>query len=421
VPGPTEPEPRAGPATGAAWSAGTGGPPVAVVGLHGGQWFGRGAEAALRGADVLIGHARQFASLPPGSGIPGERVELWGDLDRVLGFAADQRAEGRRACILAAGDPGFFGLVRLAAARLGEDAIAVHPAPSSVALAFARLGCNWDDAVVASAHGRPLAHAVDAVLAHPKVAVLVSRDQPPEALGRALLDAGCAARTVTVCGRLGEPDEQIDRTDLAGLAAGRFDPLSVVVLRAPEPLAHAGGMGLCWGLDEHDFEHRAGMITKAEVRAVALGKLGLPPAGVVWDVGAGSGSVAVECSRLAPGLRVYAIERHTDDCERIRANTRGTGVTVVEGVAPDVLAGLPDPDRAFVGGGGLMVLDAVLARLRPAGTVVATYASPSRAAEAARRLGSLVQVQVSRATPLGPDGDLRLAAENPVFVCWGPP
>ena len=162
------------------------------------------------------------------------------------------------------------------------------------------------------------------------------------------------------------------------------------------------------------------MVTKAEVRAVALGKLALPATGVLWDVGAGSGSVAIECSRLAPGLRVFAVERRADDVERIRRNARGTGVMVVEGEAPAVLAGLPDPDRVFVGGGGLDVLESVVDRLRPGGLVVATYAALDRAAAAAGRLGQMVQVAVSRGAPLGGSGALRLAAENPVFVCWGP-
>jgi precorrin-6Y C5,15-methyltransferase (decarboxylating) CbiT subunit len=162
------------------------------------------------------------------------------------------------------------------------------------------------------------------------------------------------------------------------------------------------------------------MVTKAEVRAVALGKLALPAAGVLWDVGAGSGSVAIECSRLAPGLRVFAVERRADDVERIRRNAGGTGVVVVAGEAPGVLAGLPDPDRVFVGGGGLDVLESVVDRLRPGGLVVATYAALDRAAAAATRLGQMVQVSVSRGMPLGGTGALRLAAENPVFVCWGP-
>jgi precorrin-6Y C5,15-methyltransferase (decarboxylating) len=182
-------------------------------------------------------------------------------------------------------------------------------------------------------------------------------------------------------------------------------------------------MGLRWGLPETSFVHRDGMITKAEVRAVALGKLALPPVGVLWDVGAGSGSVAIECARLAPGLRIFAVER---DAEHLRQNERDAGiggaasVTVVEGVAPEALADLPTPDRVFVGGGGLPVLDAVLDRLAPGGVVVATFATLATAAAAAERLGNVVQLQVNRGVPIGPDGRLRLAAENPVFVCWGP-
>jgi precorrin-6Y C5,15-methyltransferase (decarboxylating) len=393
-------------------------PVISVVGLHGGHGFGSGAGAALRDADVLIGAARQFGQLP--AEVHGERIDLWGPLDEVLDLAASRSEAGQRVCLLAAGDPGFFGLTRLAAARLGPGRLAVHPAPSSISLAFARVGANWDDAVVVSAHGRPLSRAVDAVLGHPKVAILVSPDQPPEALGRALLDAGCGSRRITVCSRLGEPDEAIVDCDVVGLAEGTFSALSVVIARAPDA-AVDDGMGRSWGDHEDRYAHREGMITKAEVRAIALGKLSLPPVGVLWDLGAGSGSVAIECARLAPGLRVYAVERRPDDVERLRANCGGTGVTVIEGEAPTVLGRLPDPDRVFVGGGGLAVLDAALGRLRPGGAVVATYAALDRAAAAGARLGQLAQVSISRAAPIGADGAVRLRAENPVFVCWGPP
>lgn len=393
--------------------------PVTVVGLHGGAWYGPGAEAALRDADLLVGSARQHADLAP-AGLPGEPVELWGRLDELVELCIDRAAGGQRVCVLASGDPGFFGIVRILAARLGSDALQVHPAPPAVSLAFARAGVPWDDAVVATCHGRPIEAAVQAVLDHPKVAVLVSRDDPPQALGRALLDLGCPDRRVWVCSNLGAPEEAVERTDLAGLAAGCFDPLSVVVLVAPgAEVAPTAGTG--WGADEATFEHRAGLITKGEVRAVVLGKLALPGTGVLWDVGAGSGSVGVEAAWLAPGLQVFAVEREPDACEQIRRNARGTTVRVVEGSAPEALADLPDPDRAFVGGGGTHVLDAVLERARPGATVVATYAMVDAALAAAERLGSLVQVQLSRGVPIGPDGRLRLAAENPVFVVWGNP
>ena len=389
---------------------------MAVVGLQGGQWFGAAAEAALRAADVLAGSARHLDALP--ADLTGERTAV-APVDAMLDLAGRCRAGGGRVVILASGDPGFFGIVRLAAERFGPEALSVHPAPSSVSLAFARIGCSWDDAVVVSAHGRILDDAIAAAARAAKAAVLTSPDNPPEAVGKGLMAVACGPRAVAVCSRLGEPAESVVVTDLDGLAGGSFDPLAVVLLQAPGP--SPGGRTLAWGLPDDTFAHRDGMVTKAEVRAVALGKLALPPVGVLWDVGAGSGSVSVECARLAPGLAVYAVERRDDDVVRLGANCSGfPSVRVVHGDAPDVLSDLPDPDRVFVGGGGLHVLEAALARLRPGGVVVATFAALDRASAAARRLGSLVQVAVSRGVPVGPDGALRLAAENPVFVCWGP-
>jgi precorrin-6B C5,15-methyltransferase / cobalt-precorrin-6B C5,C15-methyltransferase len=249
--------------------------------------------------------------------------------------------------------------------------------------------------------------------------VLTSPDNPPEAIGKGLLSAGVSTREVAVVTRLGEPGEQLVRTDLEGLAAGSFDPMSVVILVVPDQQPTA--MGLAWGRPDAAYAHRDGMITKAEVRAVALGKLALPPRGVLWDVGAGSGSVAIECARLAPGLEVIAVDRDADQVERIRSNAveHGATLTVIEGSAPDVLGDLPAPDRVFIGGGGIDVLDAALERLRPGGTVVANYALVDRAAAAYERLGNLVQVSVARGTPISSLG-VRLQAENPVFVCWGP-
>lgn len=206
--------------------------PIPIVGLLGGQWFGHAAERALRQAAVLLGHADQFALLP--ADVPGERVEVWGDLGAVVDRAVAEREAGRPPCILAAGDPGFHGMVGFAARRLGEDGITVHPAPSSIALAAARVGTTWHDLVVASVRAQALAEVVELVRRHDKVAVLVSRHVPPEAIGAALVAGGCPDRRVAVCARLAEPGEQVTRTDLAGLASGTFDPLSVVILRAPD-------------------------------------------------------------------------------------------------------------------------------------------------------------------------------------------
>jgi precorrin-6Y C5,15-methyltransferase (decarboxylating) len=396
--------------------------PVDVVGLIGGCAFGASAHAALAAADVVVGSARQLDLVDPPSHT--QRIVLSGALDDVLDRIADHRSQVARVCVLASGDPGFFGIVRALGTRFGPAALRVFPAPSSIALAFARLGTSWDDAVVVSAHARDLDDGVAALLHAEKAAVLTSPDNPPEAVGTALLAAGCGPRRVAVVTRIGETGETVFEGDLAALAAGTFDPMSIVVLLVADRTA--ADPTLAWGLGEDLFAHRAGMITKAEVRAVTLGKLALPTTGVLWDIGAGSGSVAIEAARLRPGLRVLAIETDADSAARIQENAvaHDARVDVVQGRAPEALADLPDPDRVFVGGGGIVVLDAALARLRPHGVVVANYALVDRAVAGWQRLGNLVEVAVSRGIGVGQAGDgrhgVRLAAENPVFVCWGP-
>ncbi|HWW54475.1 MAG TPA: precorrin-6y C5,15-methyltransferase (decarboxylating) subunit CbiE, partial [Acidimicrobiales bacterium] len=350
----------------------------------------------------------------------GRRVELSAGLDSLFDVVA---SESGVVCVLASGDPGFFGVVRPLAERFGPAALRVHPAPSAVSLAFARLGWNWDDAAVVSAHGRPLADAARLAARLPKVAVLVSAESPPEALGRELLALGAVHTSVTVCARLGLDDERVDTVDLRALAAGSWDPLSVVVLSIGPGVGLAPS--LAWGRPETAFAHRGGMVTKAEVRAAVLGRLALPGAGsdacVLWDVGAGSGSVAIECALLAPWIEVIAIEHGPDDAARMRDNARSLGapIRVVEGRAPDAFVSLPDPDRIFVGGGGLGVLDASLDRLRAGGRIVATFAAIDRAAAAGERLGQFSEIAVSRGSRL-PDGGWRLEPDNPVFIAWGP-
>lgn len=342
---------------------------------------------------------------------------------------------GHNVVVLASGDPGFFGILRSLSQVIDRGRLRVLPAPSAVSVAFARLAMWWDDAAVVSAHGRSLDDAVGAIRVARKAAVLTSPDNPPEAVGKALLECGANPDLIAVCSRLGCADESVREMNLKALAEGSFDPLSVVLVIGPgglpgvgyrpagEPSTQRaeGDRVLAWGLPEEAFSHRGEMVTKAEIRAVALGKLELPASGVLWDVGAGSGSVAVECALLQRGLTVFAVESDSEDAQRAAQNAtaHGVAVHVIEGRAPEVLERLPDPDRVFVGGGGIEVLDAAIARLRPGGRVVATFAAIERAAAAAERLGSVVQVSAARGSRL-PDGGWRLTGANPVFVAWGP-
>ncbi len=392
--------------------------PVDVVGVVGGEVFGAAARHAVAAADVLVGSSRHLAWF--GSSSPGAaRVELTGPLPPLIEAMAVESAAGRRVCLLSSGDPGFFGITRLMSERFGPARLRIHPAPSSVSLAWAAAGRSWDDATVVSAHGRSLDDAVDLAIGSTKVAVLTSPTSPPEAVGKELLRRGAEPRTVVVASRLGEHDQQIVETDLDGLATGTFDPMSVVLLIGSDAASEAS---ISWGRHEREFAHRDGMITKSEVRAVVLSKLELPRRGVLWDVGAGSGSVGIEAATVAPGVRVHAVEQAPADAERIIENARRAGVgarvAVVVGRAPEVLAELPAPSRVFVGGGGLDVVRRCWDRLAPGGVLVATFVLMDRAVVAHQLLGQMVQVHVDRAVAIGGVG-IRLEPSNPVFICWG--
>lgn len=333
--------------------------------------------------------------------------------------------------VLASGDPGFFGIVRALAERFGPERLDVRPGVSSVAAAFARAGLPWDDAVVVSAHGREPRTAVNVCRAYPKVAVLTGPGSGPAELGAALRGERRVLVVASALGAAGESVERVTPEEAAGRDWG--SAVSVVLCldeeRALGPVRTVAGPGerpAGWALPEAEFAHRDSMITKFEVRALALARLGPRPGDLVWDVGAGSGSVAVECARL--GAAVVAVERDADGVERVRANAaaHGVGVTVVHGEAPGVLDGLDDdPDAVFVGGGGRELPAVVGACARRARrTVVVAMAALDRvpAARAALTDAGLVcdgvLLQSSRLAPL-PGDVTRLAATNPVFLLWG--
>ncbi|MFD8914034.1 precorrin-6y C5,15-methyltransferase (decarboxylating) subunit CbiE [Streptomyces sp. NPDC059575] len=385
----------------------------------------------LAKAALVIGGRRHLdaADLPEDV----QRIAL-GPLSPALDAIAETLAKDLPVVVLASGDPGFFGIVRVLAERFGPERLDVRPGVSSVAGAFARLGLTWDDAVVVSAHGRDPRTAVQLCRAYPKVAVLTGPGSGPAELGARLVGSG---RTLVVVSDLGEPEyERVERVTPAEAARRNWGTAVNVVLcldesRAPRgPRTMAGpapGPGR-WALEEDAFAHRDSMITKFEVRALALARLGPRPGDLVWDVGAGSGSVAVECARL--GAAVVAVEKTEDGCERVRANARAhdVDVSVVHGTAPEGLTALDDdPDAVFVGGGGRelgAVVEACARRARR--VVVVAMAALDRVPEARAALTRAgfgcdgVLLQSSRLAPL-PGDVTRLAATNPVFLLWGEP
>ncbi|MGW5457750.1 precorrin-6y C5,15-methyltransferase (decarboxylating) subunit CbiE [Streptomyces sp. NPDC003996] len=388
-------------------------------------------EDVLAGAALVVGGRRHLDAvrLPEGA----ERVVL-GPLAPALDTIAEYVDKELPVVVLASGDPGFFGIVRVLAERFGPRLLQVRPGVSSVAAAFARVGLPWDDAVVVSGHGRELRTAVNVCRARPKVAVLTGPGAGPAELGAALLrHAREPGRVLVVVSALGSADERVERVTPAEAAARDWGTAVSVVLcldgaRALGPVRTVAGVPARpsrWALDEGEFAHRDSMITKFEVRALALARLGPGLGDLVWDVGAGSGSVAVECARL--GAAVVAVEKAADGVERIRANARahGVDVDVVHGSAPEALDGLDDPDAVFVGGGGRELPDIVAACARRARrTVVVAMAALDRVPAAREALTAAgftcdgVLLQSSRLTPL-PGDVTRLAATNPVFLLWG--
>jgi precorrin-6B C5,15-methyltransferase / cobalt-precorrin-6B C5,C15-methyltransferase len=385
---------------------------VTVIGCDG-RPLGPEATAALAAARTVIGAPRHRKLAPA----QAELIELK-HLDEALDVLSNRPGP---VAVLASGDPGFFGIVRALRARgITPDVI---PAVSSVTLAFAKIGLDWDDALILSAHGRDQKYALAAALAHHKAAILTAPGTAA-ALGRELLKAG---QTVYVAELLGTPQERL--TDLAADPVHEpADPNILISLdeqaqSAPRWLAGHQGAPDGWALPEDAFAHRDSMITKAEVRALVLARLGPGPGRTIWDVGAGSGSVAVECARF--GAHVIAVEADPAQCARIRHNAgrHHVRLRVVQGHAPEALEGLPPADAVFVGGGDRAVLDAATKQASPR-RVVVTLAAVQRVGETTTLLtqhgyhADGVQLQASRLAPL-PSGQHRLGAENPVFVLWG--
>ncbi|MCP9916974.1 precorrin-6y C5,15-methyltransferase (decarboxylating) subunit CbiE [Cyanobium sp. ATX 6F1] len=402
------------------------------------------ALALLRQADLVVAPERLLA----GAQAWWQRETAAGRLDRPLPrlLASDRPDElmaplgaalaaGMPAVVLASGDPLWFGIGRLLVQHLGAGALRFHPAPSSLQLAFARLGRPWQDASWISLHGRdpePLAQRLQQ--RPPALAVLTDPGRGGAgAVRRILVASGLeASYGFWLCERLGHPAERVQR-----LAPGQplpvdLDPLHLVLLIAEPPADPDPASLPLFGLDDGLWLQqgdRPGLMTKREVRIQLLADLELPATGVLWDLGAGVGSVGLEALRLRPELKLWALERRGGSAALIAANARRFGVTpagILEGAAPEALAQLPDPDRVLIGGGGrdrAAILAAVLERLRPGGLVVLPLATLEALAELRpllERSGLAVavgQLQAWRGAPLA-EGT-RLAPLNPVLVLRG--
>ncbi len=381
--------------------------------------------ALIRGADILAGGRRHLAHF---ADLPAERKVIDRNLGELADYIRGAMAE-RAVVVLASGDPLFFGIGSYLARALGPENVVIHPNVSAPAAAFARLKEAWQGVPVISLHGREGEQALAAaVRRHPAVAVYTDPGRNPAWVADRLCRHGLAAASVCVLERLGTPEESVRWLAPEQASAMRFADPNIVVVKRPGQMG-AGVPALHLGMPEAAFDHEQGLITKAEIRAVTLAKLKLGADHVLWDLGAGSGSVAVEASLFVTRGRIFAAEKDPSRRRQIEANRGRFGAAnleVVAAVLPQGLDALPDPDRVFIGGGGReleSILNLSLARLRPRGIVVVNTVllqSMQTALALLERGGlavELVQVQVSRGAAM-PYGQ-RLAAENPVWIVRG--
>lgn len=370
-----------------------------VVGIGADGWPGLAAAARelVASAAVVVGGERHLDLLPA---VPGQRRVAW---PRPFDVGVVEQHPG--CVVLASGDPMLSGVGTTLVRRLGAGAVAVHPHVSSVALARARMGWSAEESVVLTTVGRHVERVLREVAPHCRLLVLSSDATTPEAVAGLLTAHGWGSAELTVLGDLGGPGESRH--------SGRAESWSVEA-PALHVLAIACGEGgpvLGWapGLPDSAYEHD-GQLTKRDVRASALARLAPCPGELLWDLGAGAGSVAIEWSRSHATCAAYAVERQPERAATIARNARRLGVPDVQvlvGESGALLDGLPDPDAIFVGGGATAagVVDRCVARLRPGGRLVVhgvTLETERVLADArATHGGELTRLSVETAAPVG--------------------
>jgi precorrin-6Y C5,15-methyltransferase (decarboxylating) len=379
---------------------------LAVVGIgeDGVAGLGENARQAIAEAEFVFGGARHLALAGPL--IAGEPRPWPVPFDSAVRAVLALR--GQKVCVLASGDPFFHGVGVTLARHIPTAEMHVIPAPSSFSLAASRLGWALQDTETVSLHGRP----IDLIrpLLHPgaRILALTSDDKAPAEIASLLDGNGFGASRLIVLEALGGPQERIRtaRADAFGLE--NINPLNVLAIEV-ETSPQARVIPLAMGRADDLFDHD-GQITKREVRAVTLSALAPRHGELLWDIGAGSGSVAIEWLLAHPSLDAVAVEADTERAARIRRNASAFGVPrleVVEGKAPEALAGLPAPSAVFIGGGGsdVGVLDAAVAALPSNGRLVANAVTLEMEAlllaAHARLGGELTQIAVSRAGAVG--------------------
>jgi len=360
------------------------------------------ARGLIQAAEIVFGGGRHLALAAPL--IRGDTRPWQNPFERSIDDVLAQR--GRDVCVLASGDPFVHGVGSVLLRHIDPRETVAVPAPSTFSLAAARLGWALPETTQLSLHARSL----DLIRPHlqpgARVLALTSDGEGPVALARLLSEIGFGNSRLTALEALGGPRERVRATTAADFDLGDVGPLNAVAIEV-EASPGARVLARAPGLPDALFEHD-GQITKREIRAITLAALSPRRGELLWDVGAGAGSVAIEWMLADPSLRAIAIEARSDRASRIRRNAAAFGVPgleVIEGVAPAALEGLAQPDAIFIGGGARGVLDPAVRALRPGGRLVVNAVTiETEALLMARRPalgGELTRVAITRVQSIG--------------------
>ena len=411
---------------------------IVGIGLDGIAGLTDSVRQIVAKATLLVGSDRYLSYFPHH---PAPRLVL-GDFNQVLREIRNQLDQGDpplSIVILTSGDPLFFGFGRLLLAELPQEQLTFHPHLSAVQLAFNRVKLPWQDARVISAHGRSLEQLIESLQQGvEKIAVLTDQINTPKAIARLLLSLDLPdTYQFWVCENLGGSDERVQNLPVDAVLLETFAPLNVVILsRQSQPvdaILNVENLPIL-GLSDHtfaSFSDRPGLMTKREVRTLVLAELGLQPRQTIWDIGAGTGTVAIEIARLCPTSQVYAIEKTAMGSALIEQNCRRLqvkNVISINGTAPEILHHLPPPQRIFIGGSGgnlASILDRCQLQLAKNGIVVLAFATWEHLHQALNWFNShqwdykLLQIQLSRSIPVGQL--TRFTPLNPVTIVTATP
>ena len=355
-------------------------PSISIIGI-GDDGLGAVPESIrqrILTAEILVGKQRTLDLVPEA---PGKRFVIGGDLDKIV--SQINAAGNVRSAILVTGDPLFYGLARFLCDKLGQDRCEIVPHVSSMQLAFARVKESWDEAYLTNVANHSLDSVVERIRVAEKVGLFTSEQCGPSQVAQTLLDHRLDYFTIYVCENLGARNERVTRGTVAEIANQDFESLNVMVMirdtEVPDRPNELQRRGLFGNPDDAFVQStpKHGLLTPAEIRPQALALMALHTRSIVWDVGAGCGTVSIEAAQLTPGGRVYAIEQDSEDEALIRENAQRFGisnVTPVLGRAPEAWSDLPDPDAVFLEGSGrevVRIAELAFERLREGGRLVA--------------------------------------------------